>query len=100
ALGPADVGSSPQDRTPEGVVDLAGNVSEWVEDAFLSPFYPDCGSCENPVSEPADGAADVYRVFRGGAWSNTIASRTSARGRWLEAAPGQFLGVRCAASAE
>jgi formylglycine-generating enzyme required for sulfatase activity len=27
-----DVGSSPQDRSPEGAYDLGGNVAEWVED--------------------------------------------------------------------
>ena len=29
--GAADVGSFPEDRSPEGVLDLAGNVSEWID---------------------------------------------------------------------
>lgn len=49
--GPADVGSSPQDRTPQGVSDLGGNVTEWVEDA--------------------DAKQKGLRAYLGGDWART-----------------------------
>ena len=36
APGVADVGTYPADRSPEGVLDLAGNVSEWVDSTSRS----------------------------------------------------------------
>lgn len=37
--GTAEVGRYPADRTPQGVVDLVGNVSEWVGDRFSRTYY-------------------------------------------------------------
>ncbi|XXX74077.1 bifunctional serine/threonine-protein kinase/formylglycine-generating enzyme family protein [Sorangium sp. So ce134] len=42
-------GAHPSDRTPEGVYDLAGNVSEWVSDGLVFP--PPGG--ENPQGDPS-----------------------------------------------
>jgi formylglycine-generating enzyme required for sulfatase activity len=98
--GPAPVTDGVQDRTPEGIHGLSGNVSEWVEDAFVAPYLPDCGACENPIVQPPTSGAATVRVMRGGAWANTNLSRTSARGRWPQNSPAQFLGFRCAVSAE
>jgi formylglycine-generating enzyme required for sulfatase activity len=47
SAGVADGGQYPEDRSPEGVFDLAGNVSEWIGDA------------------PASGGANI-RMVRGG----------------------------------
>jgi formylglycine-generating enzyme required for sulfatase activity len=48
----APVGSYPSGRTPEGVLDLAGNVAEWMEDSYT----------EIPGGPPMSG----IRVVRGG----------------------------------
>jgi serine/threonine-protein kinase len=95
-LGPADVSASPQDWTPEGVHDLFGNVQEWIEDAFLMPYYPDCGPCINPVVELETAIPDEQRVVRGGAWSNSIFGASSARARYHRNGMTTGLGVRCA----
>ncbi|MGN6109908.1 MAG: nSTAND1 domain-containing NTPase, partial [Kofleriaceae bacterium] len=53
--GPADVGSHAGDRSPYGVLDLAGNVSEWVETAIGPGF----------------------RIIRGGNWGVTVVTTPS-----------------------
>ncbi|MBV8760080.1 MAG: SUMF1/EgtB/PvdO family nonheme iron enzyme [Deltaproteobacteria bacterium] len=78
--GTAAVGSYPLDRSPDGVLDLAGNVSEWT-----SSLTPDLTA--------------GFRVTRGGNWGETNAKNLleyvgvmNQRGvgqRWLT------LGVRC-----
>jgi formylglycine-generating enzyme required for sulfatase activity len=95
--GPVDVASARQDRTPDGVADLGGNVSEWVLDAFTSPYYPPCGDCVDPKIEFAPPGAEDFRVFRGSSWDSILFARASARGRWRRSAVGYNLGFRCAA---
>jgi len=53
--GPAPVGAFPDDVSPEGVLDLAGNVSEWT------------------LSVSIDGNR-AFRVVRGGNWYDTDAA--------------------------
>jgi len=45
---PSAVGVFPQDRTPEGVNDLAGNVAEWTLDVVGDRRVIHPGSCEQP----------------------------------------------------
>jgi formylglycine-generating enzyme required for sulfatase activity len=94
-----DVRSASQDRTPEGVLGLAGNVLEWVADRFLSLHYPDCGECRNPLVDSTDSGED-FRIMRGGAWLSVQLIRSSSRGRWKRAIVGYTLGFRCASSAQ
>ena len=97
--GPMPISGSTQDWTPEGVHDLFGNVQEWVEDAFLIPYYPDCGACENPVVESDAHDVNEHRVVRGGAWTNSIFGGTSARARFPRSGVAAGIGVRCALTA-
>ncbi|MFC5577804.1 SUMF1/EgtB/PvdO family nonheme iron enzyme [Lysobacter niabensis] len=71
AWGPAPVGSYQPNRW--GVHDLAGNVSEWVEDCWHSTFR----------RAPRDGRSWVNpgcrnQVIRGGSWANSPAHSRSA----------------------
>jgi len=85
---PRDVGTSPQDVTPDGVHDLAGNVAEWTS----SPFV------EGNRAHHVAGSADAPRVIRGGSWGDSVMARTSGRNRRPPSIMGANLGFRCAMS--
>jgi formylglycine-generating enzyme required for sulfatase activity len=55
----APVGSFKDDASEYGVNDLAGNISEWVEDWFAP--YP-----ENPMTNYEE--RNKYKILRGGSW--------------------------------
>jgi formylglycine-generating enzyme required for sulfatase activity len=96
--GPGDVGAATQDRTAEGVHDLFGNASEWVEDAYVAPYLPGCGACKDPVVAPTGREADDERVVRGNSWMVSLFGMTSARTRWRRGGSTAGIGFRCAAS--
>ena len=65
---PSPVGIFPLGTTPDGAVDLAGNVYEWCLDAYDEGFYARCAK-QGTVRDPeATGDANVPRVLRGGAY--------------------------------
>jgi formylglycine-generating enzyme required for sulfatase activity len=87
---PFPVMSAPQDVTPEGVFDLAGNVSEWVDDdALLKNGSTSLESRAN-VEKPG--------TVRGGAFNLSFFARTTARTFWLANNVADNLGFRCAKS--
>jgi iron(II)-dependent oxidoreductase len=61
------VGNFADGASPYGVMDMAGNVWEWVKD-WHSPFYYQSG--ENRDPQGPDGGED--RVLRGGGFNNAI----------------------------
>jgi formylglycine-generating enzyme required for sulfatase activity len=94
--GPQDatpVGSASRDLTPEGVHDLAGNVSEWTEDAAL-----DRPTCTGPCVDPRiQGGPSDKRVVRGGNWGSWVGElRGAARTDADPATPTTDTGFRCA----
>lgn len=83
----APVGSFPDGASPYGVLDLAGNVAEWVED-----FFEDYDEPRPPVTPR------IYRVLRGGAWTAPAPyQRGAARTGALPNYQGMDVGFRCAA---
>jgi formylglycine-generating enzyme required for sulfatase activity len=58
------VGSDPSGASPYGVMDMAGNVWEWVNDWYQSDYYS-----VSPPSNPP-GPASGTKVRRGGGWVN------------------------------
>jgi formylglycine-generating enzyme required for sulfatase activity len=93
----APVGSYPSGATPDGLLDLAGNVSEWVSDRYL-PHYEEHETVDPQGPKPP--IASSTRVVRGGGYSSA--------GPWVRSAARlgvdpstrrTFLGFRCARGA-
>lgn len=91
----APVASFPSGRTPEGVYDLAGNVSEWTEDSFEPNHAP--GPVDNPrFTAPS---ASGLRVVKGGDFGTGAPWLRGASRRGVD--PGRrspTIGFRCARS--
>ena len=62
------VGSHPAGRSPYGAFDMAGNVSEWVNDWYQSDYYS-ISPYKNPPGPDSPGYAFI-KVHRGGSWSS------------------------------
>ncbi|HET6444295.1 MAG TPA: SUMF1/EgtB/PvdO family nonheme iron enzyme [candidate division Zixibacteria bacterium] len=59
------VGSYPSGASPYGVLDMAGNVWEWVNDWFGSTYYS-----VSPYDNPEGPTSGTYKVLRGGSWTS------------------------------
>ncbi len=92
--GPLPGGSFPSDKSPYGVMDMAGNVAEWVNDYYHPAYY-----AQSPNRNPRGPARGSRRVVRGGYWSQP-ADKIRADRRWNGVPAGKHGGVgfRCALS--
>ncbi len=87
-----------KDVSPYGVYDMAGNVTEWVNDRYSATYYSSDDAGVNP-SGPLEGN---NRVFRGGFWGagDSKYFRTSSRMPIAPAVALSMNGFRCARDAE
>jgi formylglycine-generating enzyme len=90
-------GSYPWGQGPYGTLDQAGNVAEWVYDAWSITGYENLSST-NPVREPT---LFDPRVVRGGSWRQTPqAARVDTRDlfneEYLPNLRSPYVGFRCA----
>ena len=96
--GAVQVGSYPLGASPYGVLDMAGNVEEWVNDWYSLAYYNQAeASGLNPQGPPSG----TERVLRGGSWAYMPFFARTVHRRSL--APDQqsiTAGFRCAADAE
>jgi formylglycine-generating enzyme required for sulfatase activity len=58
--GPTEVGSFPAGASPNGALDMLGNVAEWVADWYSGSYYS-----ESPTSNPSGPSNGQFRVIRG-----------------------------------
>lgn len=90
----APVASYPEGRTPEGFLDLAGNVAEWVLDRY-APAYPE-QALRDPTG-PSASSSNVHRVVRGGHFKSApVWLRGAARDSQMPGQRSPHLGFRCA----
>jgi formylglycine-generating enzyme required for sulfatase activity len=93
----APVGSFPSGRTPEGFLDLAGNVGEWVADRY-APEY-DEPDAKDPQGPSVSNSAPA-RVVRGGDYRSAAPwLRGAARAAEEPSTRRPWIGFRCARSA-
>ena len=87
------VGARQAGASPYGVLDMAGNVWEWVADWYDPVYYP-----VSPERNPLGPDAGVRRVFRGGSWGYLPTFlRAADRARNRPTYAGFNVGFRCAA---
>jgi formylglycine-generating enzyme required for sulfatase activity len=60
----SQVGSYPSGASPYGLMDMAGNVLEWVSDWWDEDYYS-----TSPYSNPAGPSSGTQKVLRGGSWA-------------------------------
>lgn len=93
--GPLPPGSFPGGASPYGVMDLAGNVAEWVADYYGRGYY-----AEAPDRDPRGPARGASRVVRGGWWRDKAGElRAFRRGHLPPAQRHGGVGFRCARGA-
>ena len=85
------VGLYPRGATPEGILDLAGNVWEWMSDWYDATYSP-----KSPDTNPQGPSTGQSRVLRGGSWESIPwRTRTSYRDSAQPLARFNYYGFRC-----
>ena len=93
----APVGSYPDGVSYFGVLDLAGNASEWVQDWYSADYYQTVSTGTDPKG-PATGDT---RVVKGGSYrSRANDIRSAARSFGAPHESDRYRGFRCARDAE
>ncbi|MBI4739303.1 SUMF1/EgtB/PvdO family nonheme iron enzyme [Candidatus Woesearchaeota archaeon] len=89
-----EVGKYPSGASPYGVLDMAGNVWEWVNDWYDENYYR-----ASPLQNPIGPISGQYRTLRGGGWDNVgYDVRVSVRNRVTPTIVTNNIGFRCALS--
>jgi formylglycine-generating enzyme required for sulfatase activity len=88
----SQVGSYPAGASPYGVMDMAGNIWEWVNDWYQANYYS-----ISPYSNPPGPEFAIYKVLRGGNFAN--GDNIGAFDRWYDHPGDRYynFGFRCVA---
>lgn len=86
-------GSKPGGTSPYGAVDMAGNVWEWVADAYDPGLYATAGT-----KDPSNPDKGMMGVMRGGGWGDDAWEgwRTANRFKFSRGNKTEGIGFRCA----
>lgn len=93
----AQVDAYPSGATPEGILNLAGNVEEWTADWYDANFYrrPEASGVD-----PTGPSVGTEKVVRGGAWDLVpFFARAVHRRSLLPLSPTASVGFRCVSDA-
>jgi formylglycine-generating enzyme required for sulfatase activity len=94
STGPKPVGSFPAGASPYGILDMCGNVAEWVSDYFGPAYY-----FVSPDHNPTGPDLVLDHGLRGGSFAATSdQSTTYFRDSSHSARPNPRVGFRCAVS--
>ncbi len=94
-IGTHPVGSYPAGASLYGVIDMAGNVSEWCMDWYGADYYKN-----TLVKNPTGPKIGKCRVRRGGSWYNYIGCRSAFRDDYDTLDYNCGIGFRCALPAQ
>jgi sulfatase modifying factor 1 len=92
---PATIGYYPEGASPYGVMDMAGNVSEWVYDGYGRDYYS-----KSPYKNPLGPTeSSVARITRGGDYNSDMVNVTCVcRFQTGEFSAFPNIGMRCVVS--
>jgi formylglycine-generating enzyme required for sulfatase activity len=88
-----EVGRYSDGASPYGVLDMSGNVWEWVFDGYDESYY-----FKSPYADPQGGTPVNRRVLRGGSWSTQARNVRVANRFWAFPGRNDTDGFRCALS--
>jgi formylglycine-generating enzyme required for sulfatase activity len=75
--------------SPFGVYNMAGNVTEWVDDVYDTGYY-----ANSPASNPVNGGSGAH-VHRGGSFANANGENYTTSRRYRSADTDVDVGFRC-----
>jgi formylglycine-generating enzyme required for sulfatase activity len=89
------VGSFPAGANAYGLLDMAGNVAEWVQDWYDPNYYPSA-----PLTNPTGPQRGAIKSMRGGSWLKPALSLRTSDRDWgtMDSRP-SGTGFRCATDA-
>ncbi len=97
AIGTVPVTANATGQSPYGVLNMAGNVSEWVSDWYQPDYYTQ--QMNSAVANPQGPVSGTDKVHRGGSWdTKPLFLRSVHRMSTPPGNPGSSVGFRCVAS--